>query len=142
MAAPFGPLTYLYVGSADTAKDLEFYTKTLGAELVWQFHGFGAHVGAVRLGDGPLFLLADHRPPKSSIFIYRVEDLAAATKTLEKRGWKKTGEPVEVPDGPVLVLQDPTGNEIGLLEQLRPDALTKEYQREHQASTHRQRRSK
>lgn len=142
MAAPFGPLTYLYVGSANTEKDLAFYTKVLGADLVWQFHGFGAHVGAVRLGEGPLYLLADHRPPKSVISIYRVKSLTAATKGLEKRGWKKTAEPVEVPDGPVLVLHDPTGNEIGLLEQVRPDALTKEYQREHQASTHRQRRSK
>ncbi len=142
MAAPFGPLTYLYVGSADTKKDLEFYTDVLGAELVWQFHGFGAHVAAVRLGEGPLFLLADHRPAKSSIFIYRVDSLDATTERLEKQGWKRSGEPVEVPDGPVLVLHDPTGNEIGLLEQVRPNALTAEYQREHQASAHRQRRSK
>lgn len=142
MEAPFGPLTYLYVGSSDTKKDLAFYTKVLGAELVWEFHGLGAHVGAVRLGEGPLLLLADHRPAKSSISIYRVDDLEATTKRLEDRGWTRAGEPVEVPDGPVLVLRDPTGNEVGLLQQDRPDALTREYRRERQASAHRQRRSK
>jgi predicted enzyme related to lactoylglutathione lyase len=139
--APFGPLTYVYVGSSDTKADLAFYTTVLGGDMEWEFHGFGAHVAAVRLGDGPLFLLADHRPPKSTIFIYRVDDLAAEQKRLAKRGWKKTSDPVEVPDGPVLVLHDPTGNEIGLLEQVRPNALTKEYQREHQAAQ-RQPRSK
>ena len=116
MTAPYGPLTYLYVGSKDTKKDVEFYTGTLGAELVWDMHGFGAHVAAVRLGAGPLLLLADHRPPKSAIFIYRVDGLNKTTSALVKRGWKKTSEPVEVPDGPVLVLHDPTGNEIGLLQ--------------------------
>lgn len=31
--------------------------------------------------------------------------------------------PVEVPDGPVLVLTDPSGNQVALLDQVRPNVL-------------------
>jgi hypothetical protein len=30
---------------------------------------------------------------------------------------------VEVPDGPCLILSDPSGNEVGLLEQRRPGVM-------------------
>lgn len=130
MAAPFGPLHYLYVGSKDTAADVRYYVDKLGAELVWDYKEFGAHVAAVRLGAGPLFLLADHRPPASVIFIYDVEDLRATRRELEKRGWSAQGEPFEVPDGPVLTFKDPTGNEIGLLQPDRSGVLEHEFKGE------------
>jgi predicted enzyme related to lactoylglutathione lyase len=140
--APFGDLTYVYVGSADTKRDVEFHTSVFGAKLVWEFHGFGAHVAALRLGPGPLVLLADHRPAKATMLIYRVEDLQKTTKLLKKRGWSEKSETVEVPDGPVLIVHDPTGNEIGLLQQDRPNALLAEYQKEQPETAERQRRSK
>lgn len=116
-------LVYLYVGSNDVETDLAFYRDRLGGELVWRKTGFGAEVAAVRLGEGPLLLLADHRPAPSVLQIWAVADLGRARKELEAAGWDGSGVQVEVPDGPCLVLSDPSGNEIGLLEQVRPGIL-------------------
>src|SRR5713101_1043628 len=72
---PFGPLRYLYVGSKSAQKDLDYYTKVLGAEKVWDISSSGTRVAAVRLGKGPLVLLADHRPAGSCIMIFQVKSL-------------------------------------------------------------------
>jgi len=34
---PLGILRFLYMGSADVKKDLEYYTEVLGAKKVWDF---------------------------------------------------------------------------------------------------------
>ena len=114
-------LVYLYVGSADVGRDLAFYSEQLGAEVVWRVEGMGAEVAAVKLGDGPLVLLADHRDAPSIIQVWAVDDLELAERDLNASGWKGSGRHLEVPDGPILVLADPSGNEIGLLQQTRPD---------------------
>ena len=62
-----GAVVYLYVGSDDLDEDLAFYQESLGAELVWRFDAFNTEVGAVRLGEGPLVLLAEHRPAPSCL---------------------------------------------------------------------------
>jgi catechol 2,3-dioxygenase-like lactoylglutathione lyase family enzyme len=121
-------LTYLYVGSDDVDADLRFYREGLGAELVWRFQAFEADVAAVRLGVGPLFLLADHRPAPSVLPIWSVNDLDDAAKSLRAAGWADAGTRVEVPDGPCLVLEDPSGNQLGLLHRIRPDAMSASYQ--------------
>lgn len=130
MVPPFGPLTYLYVGSKDFPHDLAFYRDVLGAELVWNFNAFGANVAAFNLGAGPLVLIADHRRAPSVLCIYAVPDLKAAMRNLEKRGWKRSTGPVEVPDGPCVVFQDPSENEYGLLQPDRPNVLQGEYRPE------------
>jgi predicted enzyme related to lactoylglutathione lyase len=119
-----GELVYLYAGSADVDADLAFYVDGLGGELVWRFKEMGADVAAVRLGDGPLWLLADHRKAPSVLPIWSVDDIDAAIDGLRAAGWKGSENRVEVPDGPCAVLTDPSGNEIGLLHRVRPDALT------------------
>jgi predicted enzyme related to lactoylglutathione lyase len=124
---PFGELLYLYVGVADVAADLGFYLTALGGTLVWHFQAFGAEVAAVRLGPGPLMLLADHRPVPSVLPIWRVDDLDAAYGRLEDSGWTLTSGRVEVPDGPCLVVTDPSGNEVALLDQVRPDSMPSAY---------------
>ena len=121
-------LVYLYVGSEDVDADIRFYREALGAELAWRFNAFGANVAAVKLGDGPLLLLADHRPAPSVLPIWTADDLDAAEARLAEAGWKDSGTRVEVPDGPCLVLVDPSGNQIGLLHRVRPDAMTHSYQ--------------
>jgi catechol 2,3-dioxygenase-like lactoylglutathione lyase family enzyme len=120
-------LAYLYVGSSDVETDLRFYREGLGAELVWRFQAFQADVAAVRLAAGPLVLLADHRPAPSVIAIWSVRDLDAARAELEQAGWAESGVEVEVPDGPCLVLSDPSGNQVGLLHRVRPDAMPSSY---------------
>lgn len=120
---PFGPLTYLYVGSADVGRDIDYYRDVLGAEVVWDSEAFGTRVAAVRLAAGPLVLLAGHRPARSVIQIYQVPSLRTVSGTLRKRGWKPKGEAFGVPDGSCLLFEDPTGNELAILEVLRPDAM-------------------
>jgi predicted enzyme related to lactoylglutathione lyase len=118
-----GRLAYLYVGSTDVEGDLAFYRDRLGREVVWDRRAMGTHVAAVRLGDGPLVLLADHRRPGSVLPIWTVDDLDSAQAALRERGWTGPATRVEVPDGPCLLLADPSGNEVGLLQQVRPGIL-------------------
>jgi hypothetical protein len=128
MAPPFGPLVYLYVGTDAYARDLAYHRDILGAELVWEFHEFDAHVAALRHGEGaPMFLLADHRPAGSTILIHSVKDLTATTRVLKARGWTGGSEPFGVPDGPCVTFKDPAGREFGLLQMDRPDVLSKQY---------------
>ena len=123
-----GALVYLYVGSDDLDEDLAFYEESLGAEFVWRFDAFNTDVAAVRLGDGPLVLLAEHRPAPSCLPIWTVTDLDAAIAHLEASSFEYHGETAGTPDGPVHLFQDPTGNEIALLQQDRPNALAAAYE--------------
>jgi predicted enzyme related to lactoylglutathione lyase len=116
-------LVYLYVGSADVGRDLLFYIEQLGGELAWRVDSGGTEVAAVRLGDGPVLLLADHRSAPSVLQIWAVGDLTAEVERLEAAGWTGSARTVEVPDGPCLVVADPSGNEIALLEQVRPNVM-------------------
>ncbi len=118
-----GRLVYLYTGSADVASDLALYRDQLGGELVWRVESGGSEVAAVRLGDGPLVLLADHRPAPSILPIWAVDDLHGTVRELKAAGWTGPQHMVEVPDGPCLILTDPSGNEVGLLEQVRPGEM-------------------
>lgn len=120
MAPPFGALRFLYVATKDTGRDLDYYTKVLGGKKVWRFQEFGADVAAVRLGEGPLVLLADHREAPNVMPIFEVEDLKATAKELKHRGWKPKGGVFEIPNGPCYVFLDPSGNEYAIFEDVRP----------------------
>jgi hypothetical protein len=128
---PLGPLLYLYVGCVDTSAELAYYNEALGADLVWRFQAFGADVAAVRLGGesstGPLLILADHRPVPSVLPIYAVRSLVAMAGWLTATDWAESAIRVEIPDGPCLVVADRSGNQIGLLQQDRPDAMSKAF---------------
>jgi predicted enzyme related to lactoylglutathione lyase len=118
-----GRLVYLYVGSADVEADLSLYRDRLGGELAWRFRSGGTEVAAVRLGEGPLVLLADHRPAPSVLQIWAVPDLDGEVAKLKAAGWNGELTEVEVPDGPCVILADPSGNEIALMDQVRPGVL-------------------
>jgi predicted enzyme related to lactoylglutathione lyase len=120
LAGPFGRLAYLYIGTSDTARDAAYYRDVLGGKIVFDLREMGAHVVAVRLGDGPLVLLADHRPAPSCMPLYVVEDLGAMVKELRKRGWKSDGRPFEIPPGLCYVFEDPSGNRFGIFRNDRP----------------------
>jgi hypothetical protein len=94
---------------------------------VWAFHAFGAKVAAYRVGDGPLFLLADHRPAPSCLPILAVADLEAAVRTLKERGWQSKGDAFGIPNGPCYLFIDPSGNEIALFQNDRPAAMETAY---------------
>lgn len=120
MTVPFGRLEYLYVGAADIERDAGYYRDVLGADVVWDHTGMGARVVALRVSQGPLVLLADHRPAPSCMPLYVVEDLKVTAKLLRKRGWKPDGRPFEIPNGPCYVFEDPSGNRNGVFENVRP----------------------
>ena len=118
---PFGPLKYLYLGSSNIKRDIEYYSKILGAAKVWDRSGFGARVAAFQLGEGPILLLADHRPAGSCIMIFQVDNLEKTSGQLRERGWKAEGEEFEVPEGPCYRFNDPSGNALALLQIVRPN---------------------
>jgi hypothetical protein len=120
-ALPFGPLRFLYVGTSDTARDAAWYVEKAGARLLWHKKAFGAQVAALDLGGGPLLLLADHRKPGTVLPIYEVADLKATVAAMGKAGWKPEGPVFEVPNGPCRMFKDPSGNELCLLMETRPD---------------------
>lgn len=120
MTAPFGALEYLYIRTAGFERDLAYYRDVLGARLLWNLEGFDAHVAALRLGTGPLLLLADHRPAPSCMPLFSVEDLKAAAKELRKRGWRPDGRLFEIPNGPCCAFNDPSGNRLGIFQNDRP----------------------
>jgi predicted enzyme related to lactoylglutathione lyase len=124
---PFGTLAYLYVGTADFDRDCSYYANVLGAERVWAFNAFDAKVAAFRVCDGPLLLLADHRPAPSCMPIFAVADLDATVTELRSRGWQSDGEPFGVPNGPCLCFVDPSGNRVAVLRNDRPEAMERSY---------------
>jgi predicted enzyme related to lactoylglutathione lyase len=122
-----GKLEYLYVGTAAFDRDVVYYRDVLGAEVVWAFAAFGAKVAAVRICEGPLLLLADHRHAPSCMRVLAVEDLEATVTELKKRGWQSHGESFEIPNGPCYRFTDPSGNPLALFQNLRPKAMEQAY---------------
>ena len=88
VSTPFGKLRFLYVGSSDVKRDLDYYVKVLGSRKVWDRTAFGTRVAAVELCDGPLLLLAGHRPAPSVLPVFQVDSLKASEKELRSRGWR------------------------------------------------------
>src|SRR5437660_12770952 len=76
------------------------YTKVLGAKKIWDISSFGTRVAAMRLGEGPVFLLADHRPAPSCILIFQVDNLKAESEAIRKRGWQTEGVQLDIHEGP------------------------------------------
>ena len=120
-------LRYLYVGSADTGRDVEAWLLVPGAQLRWRFRHFGADVAAIDLGTRPTVLLADHRPTGSVLPIYAVDHLDGVIAQLAGRGWTVEAQGFGTPEGPAAVLGDPSGTELALLRVDRPTAMDVAY---------------
>jgi len=105
--APLEILRFLYAGSSDVAKDLDYCTKVLGAKKVWDFSSTGTRVAAVRVSSGPLLLLAGHRPAPSVLPVFEVGNLKASAREFKGRGWQSEGEEFEIPNGPCYLFKDP-----------------------------------
>ena len=97
-----------------------YYEKVLGATKSWDRTAFGTRVAAVKVCDGPLLLLAGHRPAPSILPIFQVESLNAVEKELKRKGWKPEGGRIEIPNGPCFVFNDPSGNQLAIFQDLRP----------------------
>ncbi len=90
-AVPFGTLRFLYVGSSEVGRDLEYHEKVLVSRKVWDFTVFGVRVAAVEVCNGPLLLLASHRRAPHTFPLFQVDNLKASAAELRSRGWKPRG---------------------------------------------------
>ena len=120
---PLGVLRFLYVGSSDVGKDLDYYTKILGARKVWDFTSMGTRVAAVNVSSGPLLLLAGHRPAPSVLPVFEVENLKATVKEFRNRGWLPDSGEFEIPNGPCYLFKDSSGNQMAIFQDVRPRLL-------------------
>jgi len=111
------------VGSSDVRKDLDYYTKILGARKIWDFTSMGTRVAAINVSSGPLLLLAGHRPAPSVLPVFEVENLKATVKEFRSRGWLPDGEQFEIPNGPCYLFKDPSGNQMAIFQDVRPRLL-------------------
>lgn len=115
-----GRLKYLYVGSQDADADVAHW-RSLGLEPEWDYKEFGTRVAGFRIGDGPLWIVAGHRPP-GVLPVFVVPDAETTRMNLEVMGWQPEEGPFELPDGPCYLYRDPSGNQIAVVGEVRPEA--------------------
>ena len=132
--AGLGELRFLYIGVDDTSAAVAQWTAATGAGVRWRFRHFGADVAGLEVGDGPLVLLADHRPTGSVLPIWSVDDMTSALATLAEAGWRVEG-PMGTPEGDAVVATSSDGTELAVLEVVRPGAMDGAYADE--SNTHR-----
>jgi hypothetical protein len=111
-----------YTPSGDVAADARYFTEVLGGRPVFSIESMGTRVAAIDLTGGPpRILLTDHLEDEHPILVYRVADLSATTRALERRGWLE-GRTLEIPHGPCRSFRTPGGQRIALYQLTRPEA--------------------
>jgi hypothetical protein len=114
-----GSLDFLYTPSSDVAGDVAYFVAVLGAELGFAIEDGGVRVAMVSFGGPPAILLTDHLEGDRPIHLYVVDDLAAASRDLEARGWH-ADRSVELPPGPAITFRTPGGLRLAIYEPTRP----------------------
>jgi hypothetical protein len=54
--------------------------------------------------------------------------LKGTAKELRSRGWKSEGRSFEIPPGPCLLFEDPSGNPLAILENVRPGVFGEDFE--------------
>lgn len=117
----FESLDFLYVPSADVARDVGFFRDVLGGEVVFAIEAFGTRVAEVRVAsDSPRLLLAEHMEGEAPVLVHRVANLDRAVADLAERGLE-IGAEFGIPPGPCAELRAPGGQRIGIYELTRPE---------------------
>jgi hypothetical protein len=114
-------LEFIYMASADPARDLDWFETTLGAEVVFAIERFGTRVAMVRPAAGPAILLAGHLKG-DPILVFRVESLDNATRELEAAGATVSHE-FGIPPGEIREIEAPGGQRLAIYEETRPDRI-------------------
>jgi hypothetical protein len=112
-------LDFLYIPAPDVESSVQYYTVTLGGQLLWKIHAYGVWVVCIKFARRPYVLLADHIERKDVMQIYRVKSLNDAASQLRRRGWKEENR-IEIPPGPCYTFRDPAGNALVIYENQRP----------------------
>jgi hypothetical protein len=119
LAMALGSLDYLYTPSHDVAADLRYFVEVLGADFGFAIEDGGIRVAMVELGGPPAMLLTDHLEGDRPIHLYAVDDLGAARRDLEGRGWRQE-RAVELPPGPAITFRTPGGLRLAIYQPVRP----------------------
>lgn len=120
MAGPFESLDFVYMPSHDTAGDLTYFERVLGAQVIFAIDDGGTRVAMVELSEaGPRVMLASHLEGSTPILVYRVASLRQAMAELEGRGWQRDTT-LEIPHGPCCSFKTPGGHRIAIYELARP----------------------
>jgi catechol 2,3-dioxygenase-like lactoylglutathione lyase family enzyme len=114
-------LDFIYMPSPDPAAELEWFEKTLGAEVVFAIEAFGTRVAMLQPAAGTPVLLAGHLEGERPILVFRVESLDAAAAELESAGASVSSE-FGIPHGPIRELEAPGGHRLAIYELTRPEA--------------------
>jgi hypothetical protein len=117
----FQALDFVYMPSRDVAADMAYFTDVLGGRLVFAVEGMGTRVAMVELTEAPpRVLLAGHLEGDQPVLVYRVDDLKASMRELEKRGWQREST-FEIPHGPVCPFRTPGGHRLAIYQLVRPE---------------------
>src|SRR5262249_55313260 len=109
--------------SRDVAADVARFVEALGAELVFAIDDGGTRVAMLHLGSGaPALLLTDHLPDDRPVFLYRVNDGAAAERRLDQLGWSPE-RTIELPMGAAVTFVAPGGLRLAIYELSRPGVV-------------------
>jgi predicted enzyme related to lactoylglutathione lyase len=93
----------------DLDEGLRFYRDELGLELKWR----RATQAGLRLGDSELVLQTE-RPDAETNFL--VDSVDEAIRRVEAAGGRVLARPLDIPVGRVVVVADPFGNPLVLLD--------------------------
>jgi hypothetical protein len=119
----FERLDYVYTPSQDVAADIAWFTDVLGGRLVFAIEAMGTRVAMVELtAVPPRIVLASHLEGPQPIFVYRVDDLATATRDLQARGLR-LDHALEIPQGPVQTFTGPGGHRLAVYQLTRPGVV-------------------
>lgn len=119
MGMTLGRLDYLYSQSDDVVADLRYLVDVMGGEQVFAIDDGGVRVAMVSFGEPPAILLTDHLETLRPIHVYAVDDLGAAMRDLESRGWVQD-RTIELPPGSAVTFRTPGGLRMALYEHTRP----------------------
>lgn len=118
----FRSLDFIYTPSSNAEKDLAAFTQALGAEAIFSVRAFGTRVAGVRLGEGPMLLLAEHLEGNQPILVFRVDDFEQTVEMLRARGVQ--GRRLEIPHGPCFSFETVSGHRFAIYQLTRPEANT------------------
>jgi hypothetical protein len=113
-------LDFIYMPSRDPAAELDWFERTLGAEVVFAIEAFGTRVAMLQPASGPAVLLAGHLEGERPILVFRVESLSQAADELKAAG-ADVSEEFGIPHGPIREIEAQGGHRLAIYELTRPE---------------------
>ncbi len=107
----FQYLDCLNLPVSDLGKALEFYRDKLGHSMIWRTED----AAGLRFpeSNAELVIRTEERPPETDI---KVESVIEATKNFVEAGGSIVREPFDIQIGKCVVVEDPWGNQLVLLD--------------------------